>query len=257
MKNKFFKTVLVYGLAIFSCFNFAFAQTPETTFDQANNFYIQKNYEKAISIYENLIKSGNVSAEVYFNLGNAYYKSGNYASAILNYERAKKIKPSDEDIEFNLRLANLSTIDKIEPAPQVFYVKWWNDFVNSSSIESHSKKGLLFVWIAFLIFVIYVFVNISAVKRITFLTALVLLFTGLFILFISKKQSDEANKNKSAIIFTTSEYVKSSPDDNSLNLFMLHSGTHVDVIDELQGWKRIRIANGNEGWIPSGSIEII
>ena len=65
------------------------------------------------------------------------------------------------------------------------------------------------------------------------------------------------NERKSAIIFSSGAYIKSSPDENSINLFMLHSGTRVDVLDELQNWKRIRIANGNEGWIPADAIEII
>ncbi|HKR05003.1 MAG TPA: tetratricopeptide repeat protein [Bacteroidia bacterium] len=233
------------------------AKSPQSAFEQANQFYIEKNYEKSISILEDLVKTGNVSAELYYNLGNAYYKSGNYAAAILHYERAKKLKPSDPDIDFNLRLANLNTIDKIEPAPQVFYVKWWNDFVSRSSIETHAKNGLLFIWIAFFISLIYIFVNVSIIKRITFFVTFILLCCGIFSIYLSQKQLNDMYDNQTAIIVPTSVYVKGSPDDNSINLFMLHSGTKVTVIDELQSWKRIRIANGNEGWILSGSIEII
>ena len=251
--KRFPSSLLIFILTSVSLF----AQTSQATFDLANKAYVEKNYEKAIGFYESLLKSEQVSAEVYFNLGNAYYKSGNYASAILNYERAKKLKPSDEDISFNLRLANLNTIDKIEPAPQVFYVKWWNDFVNGSSIETHTKKGLMFIWIALAISLIYVFVNIAAVKRLAFFTAVIILCCGLFSIYISQKQMSEMRDNKSAIIVPVSVYVKGSPDENSINLFMLHSGTKVTVIDELQNWKRIRIANGNEGWISSGTIEII
>jgi len=233
------------------------ATPPSEAFKKANRFYIEKKYENAISILDSLVKTGNVSVEVYYNLGNAYYKSGNYASAIINYERAKKLKPSDPDIEFNLRLANLSTIDKIEPAPQVFYVKWWNDFVNSTSIEDHAKKSLLFIWIALLVSMLYIFVNVTAVKRITFFAMLILLGCGFFSLYLSQKQLNDVNDNKAAIIVPTSIYVKGSPDENSINLFMLHSGTKITIIDELQNWKRIRIVNGNEGWIPAGSFEII
>lgn len=236
--------------------NLSYSQS-SSAFEQANKHYIEKNYDKAIAKYEEMIKSGNVSAEIFFNIGNAYYKKENYPAAILNYERARKLSPSDDDIDFNLRLANLNTIDKIEPAPQVFYVKWWNNFLNSSSIESHSKKAVLFIWIAFAFAILYVLINSSTVKRITFIAAFLMLFAGFFMLFLAYQQYAELNNNKSAIIFSSSSYIKSSPDDNSTNLFMLHGGTKVTVIDELTGWKRIRIANGNEGWIASSAIEII
>jgi tetratricopeptide (TPR) repeat protein len=246
----------VFFLIFFNSY-VSIAKSPDEAFKKATKFYIEKNYDGAISILDSLVKTGNVSAEVYYNLANAYYKSGNYASAIINYERAKKLKPSDSDIEFNLRLANLNTIDKIEPAPQVFYVKWWNNFVNSTSIEDHAKKSLLFIWIALLISMLYIFVNITAVKRITFFVMLILLGCGFFSLYLSQKQLNDVNDNKTAIIIPTSIYVKGSPDENSINLFMLHSGTKITIIDELQNWKRIRIVNGNEGWIPAGSFEII
>jgi tetratricopeptide (TPR) repeat protein len=249
--------IFLFALLLLKAPHTSFGQSPQSAFEQANKYYIEKNYEKAVSLLESLVKSGQVSAEVYYNLGNAYYKTGNYPVAILNYERAKKLKPSDPDIDFNLRLANLNTIDKIEPAPQVFYVKWWNDFVNQSTVESHAKTGLLLIWIAFFISIIYVFVNSTPVKRITFFAAFILLCCGTFSLYLSQKQLSDIRDNKSAIIIPTSVYIKGSPDENSINLFMLHSGTKVTVIDELKNWKRIRIANGNEGWIPTGSIEII
>lgn len=233
------------------------AQSPASVFDQANKMYIEKKYGNAIELYEKIVKTGDGTFEIYFNLGNAYYKTANYPASILNYERAKRLKPLDADIEFNLRLANLNTIDKIEPAPEVFYVKWWNDFLNSTSIEDHAYKSLIFLWAAFVIAAVFVLTNNATIKRLTFFVAVILLVMGIFTLLISQRQYADMNDNKSAVIYTSSSYVKSSPDENSTNLFMLHGGTRVTVIDELQGWKRIRIANGNEGWIAATAIEII
>jgi SH3-like domain-containing protein len=51
--------------------------------------------------------------------------------------------------------------------------------------------------------------------------------------------------------------VKASPEQNSKDLFILHEGTKVEVLDEFGEWSEIRIADGNEGWIRSSSIEII
>ncbi|MBL0073070.1 MAG: tetratricopeptide repeat protein [Bacteroidetes bacterium] len=97
-----------------------YGQSEQEIFAAANKLYMDEKFDKAIEKYEQLVTMKKVSADVYFNLGNAYYKTGNFASSILNYERAQRLSPSDPDIEYNLRMANLSTIDKIEPLPRVF-----------------------------------------------------------------------------------------------------------------------------------------
>lgn len=251
LKNK----VLIIGLLLFS--QALSAQDPASLFKTANNFYTKNNFESAIEKYEQLIKSGYTSSEVYFNLGNAYYKTKNIPAAILNFERAKKLKPADPDINFNLQLANANTIDKIEPIPQVFYQKWWMGFTSKLSADGYAWRGLIFLWIALFISIIYLFANNSLIRRITFLAAFIMVIVGLFAFYISSIRSENAVTHKGAIIFTTNVYIKGSPDEKSTNLFMLHSGTKVEVVDELQNWKRIRIANGNEGWIPANAIEII
>ena len=51
--------------------------------------------------------------------------------------------------------------------------------------------------------------------------------------------------------------VKSSPDDKSVDLFVVHEGTKVTVMDRIGIWKEVRIANGNSGWIQTKAIREI
>jgi len=244
---------LVWVLSAF----LTYSKEPLEQFNLANQHYMKQDYEKAIEIYEKLIATDHVSTEIYYNLGNAYYKTGNYASAILNYERALKLKPGDEDIEYNLRITNLNTIDKIEPVPKLFYEKWWEDFVNKGSVTNRSYTAAAFFWLALIVFGVYLFSEIVRVKKITFLTSGLLLLAGFFTLFLTWRQYDHLNDHRAAIIFSASSYVRSSPDDKSPNLFMLHAGTRIEIMDSLKGWKKIRIANGNVGWVREEDIEAI
>lgn len=229
----------------------------EELFAQANKLYLDQSYEKSAETYEKLIASGKIAPEVYFNLGNAYYKAGNIAPAILNYERAKNLRPSDPDILYNLRMANLATIDKIEPVPQLFYEKWWYDFVNEGSMNKRAVIGVLLFWIAFALSAIYLFSKSVSVKKLSFYGAMMFVLAGTFTCYLTYLQNRHLNNHMAAVIFSSSAYAKSSPDEKSANLFLLHAGTRIEVLDELSGWKKIRIANGNEGWIESGAIEII
>jgi SH3-like domain-containing protein len=60
-----------------------------------------------------------------------------------------------------------------------------------------------------------------------------------------------------AIVFSGSVSVKSSPIESGTGLFVIHAGTKVKITDELGDWLRIRIADGNEGWILSSDLERI
>ena len=56
---------------------------------------------------------------------------------------------------------------------------------------------------------------------------------------------------------TASSYVKSSTDEKGNDQFILHEGTKVEIMDEYNDWKKIKIANGTVGWIKAKDIEII
>ncbi len=226
-------------------------------FDKANLLYRSGNYKEAARSYESLLAGGYISSALYYNLGNAYYKMDNFPKAIINYERALKLNPSDEDISFNLRLANINTVDKIEPIPKLFYEQWWENFISIYNDTNWSKLGIAALWLAFIFSVIYIFGNSILMKKTGFFISLIFLATGIFLLSTAGIQHHRLTSNKSAVITETSAYIKSSPDEKSTNLFMLHAGTRIDIIDELKGWKKIRIANGNVGWISDNEIEII
>ena len=60
-----------------------------------------------------------------------------------------------------------------------------------------------------------------------------------------------------AIIFSEKSEVKNAPTLNSDKIFMLHEGTKVLVLDSVDNWKKIRIADGKIGWIISDEIKIL
>jgi tetratricopeptide (TPR) repeat protein len=236
---------------------FVQAAPVSSEFQKANQYYRSGDYEHAISTYENLLKQGYSSAALYYNLGNAYYKQENVARAIINYERALKLTPQDEDILFNLRLANLNTVDKIEPLPQLFYEQWWEKFISLYSSDTWSLFGIAALWITFGFAVLFIFARRIWLKKTGFYSATFFLIAGILLLMAGRVQHKHMYSQQAAVVTETSAYVKSSPDEKSTNLFMLHAGTKIDIVDELQGWKKIKIANGNEGWINSQQLEVI
>lgn len=258
--SYYISKVKLWNLCVLFIFIFtttAFSSPPNALFESANKEFRFGNYDKSIILYQQLIDKGYRSAALYYNLGNAYYKQSNYSKAIINYERALKLNPQDDDIQFNLKLANLNTVDKIEPIPKLFYEQWWDRFINMFSIDAWSKIGIIFCWVTLFFAAVYLLSNSILLKKTGFFCGMICAVIGTLLLLVSMLEHDKLNNHKTAVIIETSAYIKSSPEVKSTNLFMLHGGTKIEIVDELQGWKKIKIANGNVGWIDEKDIEVI
>jgi tetratricopeptide (TPR) repeat protein len=228
-----------------------------STFTKANTTYRRGDYVTAAQIYESILNKGLKSGELYYNLGNCYYKSGETSKAILAYERARKFMPEDEDLAYNLRLSYGNTVDKIEPVPQLFYQRWWSQLLNIFRPSSWATLAVVMLWIAAGFAAWYLYAGSIRARKYTFLSSGLLLFLALTLFLLSRSSYNTLNADDAAIVMEPSTVIRSSPDNRSTSLFMLHAGTKIEVLDELGGWKQIRIANGNSGWIKEEAIELI
>ncbi len=239
-------------------FNKAFASNDETSlFIQANQLYKEKNYEGAIALYDSIVKSGYSSAELFFNLGNAHFKLGHATPAILNYERAKKLSPSDDDIDFNLRIANLRVVDRVEEIPEVFFVRWVKNFVIKHSSDGWAKLTLIVIWAAFVFGVIFLFANNYWLKRSGFTATMLALLFSLLFAFLSYGQYNYQRKSDVAIVFVKNVYIKSAPDRQSTDLFILREGIKVSLLESEGEWQKIQLADGKVGWMRKEGLEVI
>lgn len=229
----------------------------DLAFNEANNLYLKQNYYEAIEKYEQIIADNIISFEVYYNLGNAYYKTNNYTKAILNYERAKKIKPDDADVNLNLAIVNQKTIDKIEPTPKVFYDQWWDNYLASSTSDSSAVIMLVFLWLCIATIATMILIKNIPLKKLCFIISIILACCTLFFFVTTQTRQRINDSSVEALIISQSAYIKSAPDDKGTNLFQLHEGTKINIIDELGYWKKIRIPNGNIGWIKSKDLQTI
>ncbi len=262
-RNHHFLTSFVVRKALlFLSFFFAFclhlqAKQPQELMREGNAFYKTKDFRQAISSYEKVLESDFESAELYYNLGNAYYRMNDYPFAILNYERALRLSPSDPDIQMNLKIANAKIVDKIDELPDFFLVKWFNSAVNFYSFNTWATLCIVFVFILCAGVCIYFLSDRYNVKRGSFFGGIVLLFFAvLSFLFANLQYSDYKSKDN-AVITQALVVVKSSPDQSSLDKFVIHAGTKVHIEDALPDWLKIKLQNGNIGWIEKNALEII
>jgi tetratricopeptide (TPR) repeat protein len=221
----------------------------QTLFAKGNAYYAKAQYKDALSAYQQVLDEGYQSAAVYFNMGNASYKSGDIPSALLYYEKAHKLSPGDEDIKFNIRFANLKTTDKIDEAPEFFLANWWKAFILSFSVGTLAMLSIILVLFGSGVLILYFFTNSVTIKKSSFYTSIILFCLCFLTIFMANRQVSYFNGHRQAIIFSSSVTIKNAPVERSGTLFVLHEGTKVNILENSNGWIKIRLANGNEGWI--------
>ena len=251
------KTFLLFLLITLAFSRFVHAETAVEEFHKANIAYQRQDYTSAITSYEKLVKGGHISPEIYYNLGNSYFKTSNVPKAIVNYERARKLVPEDEDVSFNLKIASLKVVDKIEPVPEVFYKRWINTLSASLPSNTWSIFLIVMIWLLFAAAGSFFISRSSTWKKVGFISMITCAaLAGFFYIMASRSYAD-AYEDSQGIITASSVYVKSSPDEKGNDLFILHEGTKVEILDQLNDWKKIRIANGTIGWMKGKELETI
>lgn len=238
--------------------NLALASEVAVQFDEANQAYRSGNFDKAAQRYEQILSQGYETADLHYNLGNAYYKLNKLPSAILEYERAMRLSPGDEDIAHNLALANLHLTDRIEPLPDLFFIGWWKSYVNMFSADRWAWNGLIALWLTLLCAaILFLGFHQPFLRRVLPIVALAGLVVFVVCLIGMFGRVRIENSRRFAILQSPSVHVRSAPDEKSTDLFVIHEGLKVELLDNVSGWSKVRLADGKIGWITTNSFEVI
>ena len=230
----------------------------DSLWNEANNAYTEGRWEDAVAGYDMISGMGLESAALYCNTGDAYFKSGNIPMAILNYERALKLDPSYQDAQYNLELLGSMIQDRIDPVPEFILSVWAKNVCRLMDSNAWAVTFLVLLALTMAMALLFVLSPSVAGRRTGFFTGIVLLLMAASSLSFSIWQKNDYMKVDSAIVMRPVSSVKSSPSaESSQDLFVLHEGTKVKVIDQVGAWNNIELADGRQGWIPSSDIELI
>jgi tetratricopeptide (TPR) repeat protein len=227
----------------------AFSQSPEQLAAQAAKAYNNKQYEESIKLYSKITDGGYESYALYYNLANAYFRNNENTQAILFYEKALKLAPNNDDIKHNIEVANSKLIDKVEKVPELFYKRWWKEIIYLMDIDTLAIVNILLLTFALLLIALYIAVSNILLRKFSFWAGLSLLFLFSIGVVAASQRNHYLTEQHEAIVFAPTVNIKSSPDENSKDIFVLHEGTKVTLLDIVAEWQEIRISNGSVGWI--------
>ena len=230
----------------------------DSLWNSANNAYVEGRWDDAVKEYDMISGMGLESAALYCNLADAYFKSGNISKAILNYERALKIDPSYEDARYNLELADGMIQDRIDPVPDFILKVWVKDLCWMMDSDGWAVTFLVLLAMTLAMALLFVLSPSVAGRRTGFFTGIVLLLLAAASLTFSFWQKNDYSRADKAIVMRPVSSVKSSPSrEAAQDLFVLHEGTKVEILDQVGSWSNIELADGRQGWILTSDIEAI
>lgn len=220
--------------------------------------YTDGKFADASTAWTSIEESGQKSAKLYYNLGNAWFKQGNYPKAILNYERALRLDPSYSDARYNLEFTGNFVQDKIEPVPEFILKSVARKVCYVMSSNVWAVIFLVLLAAALMMGLLFLLGSSVGKRRAGFYCGIVLLLLSAGALSFSAWQKSDSMKTDTAIVMSPVSSVKSSPSSgSSKDLFVIHEGTKVTILDEVGSWKNISLADGRQGWIPAADLEVI
>ena len=231
---------------------------PDSLWNAGTAAYADGRWQDALDAWTQIDALGIESADLSFNMGNACFKLSDYAHAILNYERALKLDPSSADIKHNLQYANEFIQDNIEPVPDFFLKEWFRSFARQLNADAWAVLFLVMLALGLGLLLLFFLGRNAPAKKAGFYGAIIAAALCLLCLASSRTQYNQAVSSADAIIVRAVTSVKSSPSGTAAkDLFILHEGAKVHILDSVGEWLNVELPDGRQGWLPQTDLEII
>ena len=243
-------------LAFITIYTFVQAESP-ATFALANEQYEAGKYEEAITQYKTLIEEGYDSADLYYNLGNAYFRKNKLPEAVLYFEKAALRSPRDQDIQHNLSIAKDKLPDQFEVIPGFFIGRWWNSLRSIMGPTGWGIMGLLFLWTGIGGLALWLRGGNRKIRKQGFTVGVMLTLLSIIPFSLGFDAAKTIKHSTQGVIMTAEVELKSAPDEVSKAILTLHGGTTISILDEIGSWKKVRLSNGEEGWLENDTFEMI
>lgn len=235
--------------AVFLCAGSLFASDAAIEFSHANQLYAEGKFSDAARAYESILNSGVVSQNLLFDYGNAEFKSGNLGRAVAAYRRAAMLAPRDADVRANLDFA------RNQVQGPTWRQTWWENWLAGLSLNEWTALAAITFWLAFILFAAIQFRPVwknalrapargFAVAAAFFCACLVAAATVHF--------SDSI-----AVVVLPDAVTRVGPFDDAQNVFAVHDGAELSVLDRRNGWVQVSDGSGRTGWMKNSQVEVL
>ena len=219
---------------------------------RAKTAYEANDYSAAVELYRTLVERGHDGGYLHYNLGNAYLRSGELGHAIAAYLRARARLPRDEDLRANLEFARQSARDAIAPpapTPLVATLFFWHFALSRAELAWLVAALNLLLWGTLALRLWRR--ELPGTKGGAALLLVLLLAAGgsLAVRYLWPART--------VVVVPQEIPAHTAPDTESVTRFKLHAGSELRLRGRRDGWLRIALPGGEQGWIRSEWAEVV
>lgn len=251
MKRRSWSAVIICFFALTTAAGAGAITEIERSLIEADQYYARHEYDKALTVFMDQLKTGIESGPLYFNAGNCCLQKGDSTGkAIYFYEMARRLIPRDTALLINLRYAK----SLVKQTNAVFAEPFVLSILRKA-FDRFTLKEAFAVWnIGYFGCAIF-FVLSLFVKRFKGLSqAAAVLFLCMLLSMLIPLRAKIVYEERTGVIITPTADAMLEPFKDSPLRSPLCEGTEVQVLKTTKQWHKIKCPDGKVGWIPKESL---
>jgi tetratricopeptide (TPR) repeat protein len=221
----------------------------DAQFAIANQEYSQGHFKEAIDGFEQLVRSGRWSANLFYDLGNAYFRVGDPGHGILNYERALALDRHHPEADANLRIVR-DEARALELTPSLA-----ERYLRFATVNQLTIASAVALWVAIFCIVALIFSRRrSAAVIAVSISSLSVAAVAVFAIY----ELDNGNNGRElAIVTGRGVEARLATADNANSVLALPPGSEIKILSTRGDWVYAALPNNLRGWIPATSAEVV
>ena len=234
------------------------AQTDKLT--DARKALATDDVRTQIIALDSLAKTETVSPELYQALGNAHFKNGDFGKAILNYERGLRLKPGNKELKNNLKyVRGEAGINRLELS-DFFLARWWRGIGAALGASTLFWLAIAFWWLAVAGAVMWFLrrKEMDEKRRFALLPAAVICLVVAALFFgMGNSRNAWLENDREAILVAKIADLRVAPGPEATLEKSLSQGLKLRLLDEFDGYVKVALDDGKQGWLPVSAVEKI
>lgn len=216
-------------------------------FAKANQDYSEGHFQEAVDGYQNLINTGQWSANLFYDLGNASFRLGDFGEAILSYQRALALDPHHPEAAANLALVR-DDARALELKRNAF-----DRYVEAGTSTQYSIAASVAFWVALFGTTRLLFSR----RRSPAVVSLIILSTVVFAGAVFALYSLEFGSKGKDLAIVTGKKIEArlATADNANSILALPPGSEIKVLSQRGDWLYAALPNDLRGWIPTNAAQ--